>query len=296
MQLLSQISFRETPYFIFLGGEPLLYFESVLKPLAEKINGLYKGQAKLKFSTNLTLLTPEIMSWIEPLPFELNISLDGSQKVHNMNRVLTTGDDTFDILLHHLGYIPKSFHNKISFGSTLTTNNVSFLAEDVDFFMGLFQEFKFQSLVFGQDTTIVWDDELLNVLRSQLRLVNSKYPDVKRNIPFRVNFLQASRHNKMLIEMTTGNINLQTPGVESIHPGICGNLNLHNFFHQDKVEQFHQEHTSKFILPISDLCQRCPMYNTDFCIPTDRDIFGDNINNFETYCRIKNILLEELKD
>lgn len=82
--------------FIFLGGEPLLSWNSWLIPT---IFELYKMNSNFKFrlSTNGTLLTSNKFYDIEKYQIDINLSLDGPKEVHNLNRKLLSGVGSFDL-------------------------------------------------------------------------------------------------------------------------------------------------------------------------------------------------------
>lgn len=82
--------------FEFQGGEPLLNFEIIkyIVELAEKD----KGDHEINYNvvSNLTLLTDEMIAFFKSYEFGISTSLDGSEEVHNSNRMLLDGTGTFD--------------------------------------------------------------------------------------------------------------------------------------------------------------------------------------------------------
>ena len=68
---------NQIPSIAFFGGEPLLCFNSVIKPLVEK----YDGKFKWSVTTNGTLLTEEIIDFLSDHHFGILLSWDGVKVV-----------------------------------------------------------------------------------------------------------------------------------------------------------------------------------------------------------------------
>jgi sulfatase maturation enzyme AslB (radical SAM superfamily) len=63
------------PGFTFFGGEPLLKFEEIIKPLVLK----YKDSFGWSITTNGTLLTEEIIDFCYDNKISILLSLDGGE-------------------------------------------------------------------------------------------------------------------------------------------------------------------------------------------------------------------------
>jgi uncharacterized protein len=71
----------------FCGGEPLLAFESIKKIVAFVHSREWPRAHGFEFSTNGTLLTPEVTTWLDSTPcVTFGLSLDGLPKAHDLNR------------------------------------------------------------------------------------------------------------------------------------------------------------------------------------------------------------------
>ena len=70
----------------FFGGEPLLYFKQVVKPLLDRLKELLNDEITfmLHFTTNATLLTEDIISYLKPWNPSFQITLDGNEFIHNL--------------------------------------------------------------------------------------------------------------------------------------------------------------------------------------------------------------------
>lgn len=93
---------KEKPSITFYGGEPLIRFDLMKKIInyAEELIG--KGNFSVSFTTNLTLLTDEMISYFNSLE-ELYIlcSIDGPKEIHDRYRKTTNGDGTHGIVIEN---------------------------------------------------------------------------------------------------------------------------------------------------------------------------------------------------
>ena len=93
----------------FFGGEPLLAFAKVVRPLmtyTKDICRKYKKQYYFSFTTNAVLLNAEIIDYLkksgEYAPVRLQITLDGSEQFHDATRSTVTGSPTYRLILHNI--------------------------------------------------------------------------------------------------------------------------------------------------------------------------------------------------
>lgn len=111
----------------FYGGEPLLEIE-LIKKIVEYSENLYKGkELRLNLTTNATLLTNEIADFLYEHDFNLTISLDGPEEVHNRSRVFADNETgTFQYVMQNLdNFLNRhpDFASNISFNAVLDTTN-----------------------------------------------------------------------------------------------------------------------------------------------------------------------------
>lgn len=109
------------------SGEPLLQIKlikQIVDYCKKKRNEVCKN-IEVMFCTNLTLLTPEIVDYLDNEPtIILGTSIDGDQLTNDNNRVYANGKGTYDDILKGL----KLFKNKkLGFAVTITPLN-----QDVD--------------------------------------------------------------------------------------------------------------------------------------------------------------------
>ena len=87
-----------TPEINFFGGEPLLMFDSVMKPLVEWVHGELGEAMRFSVTTNGTLLTPERIGFMKRHGFGLLLSMDGAAPVQDYNRPGADGRGSFERL------------------------------------------------------------------------------------------------------------------------------------------------------------------------------------------------------
>ena len=87
-----------TPEINFFGGEPMLMFESVIRPLVEWVHDELKEPFRFSITTNGTLLTDERIRFMKRHGFGLLFSMDGTAPVQDYNRPRAGGGGTFALL------------------------------------------------------------------------------------------------------------------------------------------------------------------------------------------------------
>jgi uncharacterized protein len=111
----------------FFGGEPLLYFDSCMKPLIAHTVRVANEKAKkigIAMTTNGTLLTSKICDILQtvPGPVSLQITLDGDRECHNQIRFFESGKGTFDIIVANIK-LALSYGFHVSVRYNYTSNN-----------------------------------------------------------------------------------------------------------------------------------------------------------------------------
>lgn len=74
----------------FFGGEPLLHFNDITKPLIDDISTALSPETKLSlhFTTNSTLLNDTIIDYLIPFSPSFQITIDGNEFIHNMVKAI----------------------------------------------------------------------------------------------------------------------------------------------------------------------------------------------------------------
>lgn len=152
----KQIDFL--PSVNFFGGEPLLEFNSIIKPLVEK----YYGQVEFNITTNGMLLNEDIVDSFNKYNITPLLSLDGCAEVQNYQRPAKNGD-SFQTILRNIPYLLLRRPNTIM-RATLTKHSIPYLYENVL----MAEELGFKKVVFCPNCFEEWTKEDENKLAEQL--------------------------------------------------------------------------------------------------------------------------------
>ncbi len=136
----------------FYGGEPLLAFD-LIKMCVRYIKERAEGRkVDFNFTTNGTLLTEEKIEFLMENDFNILVSLDGPDYIHNKNRKFANSEEgSFDILIKNLDMIknkyPEFYKNKISFNTVLDPTNEFTCVNDFIINSEMFDKMRFSSSV-----------------------------------------------------------------------------------------------------------------------------------------------------
>lgn len=130
---------KEQLYISFYGGEPLICFD-MIKQCTEYCLKAYPDQnVCFTMTTNATLITEEIASYLASLPLTIiTVSLDGPKDIHDSNRVFQNGIGSFEQTMKGLKYLVDAFGNRVTdcilFNSVITDYSQKALGEIQHFF------------------------------------------------------------------------------------------------------------------------------------------------------------------
>lgn len=111
----------------FYGGEPLLEID-LIKQCVDYTRVKFKGKMlRFNLTTNASLLTDDIIQYMQKENFLLTISLDGPQDVHDKNRTFADGRrGTYDVVIDNIKRIQKivpDFVENVTFNAVLDDEN-----------------------------------------------------------------------------------------------------------------------------------------------------------------------------
>ena len=99
----------------WFGGEPLMYYKEVMKPIASYAKEITTAQGVVltqHVTTNATLLNENMKSEMQSLNFtSFQIPLDGNAEHHDTIKFTNTNKGTFDIVVQNLNLLPKIIPN-----------------------------------------------------------------------------------------------------------------------------------------------------------------------------------------
>lgn len=128
--LLTHSSERPEKTISFYGGEPLLEFQLMKKIILWTENEVEGQNINFNFTTNATLLTEEIISFLESHNVMMLISLDGPEEIHDQFRVFADDEHgSFSTVIKNIRLLkekfPQYFYEKVCFNTVFAANDFS---------------------------------------------------------------------------------------------------------------------------------------------------------------------------
>ncbi|MDR2688599.1 MAG: quinohemoprotein amine dehydrogenase maturation protein [Azoarcus sp.] len=122
-----EMMIREAPdekryHVVFFGGEPLTHrvlIEQVVEYCEARFAELGK-EHDFVMTTNGTLLTDEIIDWLDAHDFGLSISIDGPQAIHDRNRLTIGGQGTYETVSKKARRVLSRYSRPVGARVTLT--------------------------------------------------------------------------------------------------------------------------------------------------------------------------------
>ena len=95
----------------FFGGEPLLQFSSVVTPIIKHASSICQKKNKqlsIHFTTNGSLISKNIISFLNEYSTSFQITLDGGKEFHNKTRRFISGEPSFNLIFRNIINIASS--------------------------------------------------------------------------------------------------------------------------------------------------------------------------------------------
>lgn len=198
----------------FFGGEPLLKFNDIIKPLVEK----YHDEIKFGITTNGVLLDEDIVDFFYKYDVNILLSFDGVPEVQNKQR-----SNSFNAVLNNIPYLLLRFPYTVM-RSTITKDSIPYLYDTVL----MAEELGFRKICFCPNAYEDWDKETEHLLDEQFKKIGLyiyKNLQNKNTLTIRVdplnkyysNITQAQNENLYF------NNNIQRCGLGTTTCAICPN-------------------------------------------------------------------------
>ena len=156
----------KAPRLSLFGGEPLLYYEELMKPIITEMQDRTGGKCGLSFVTNGLLLDEEKLRYFKANNVGFMLSIDGCREAQDANRVHVDGHGSFDELEQRIPAILSNFP-MTTFRMTLTPASVPFLFKSVQYAASAgFIQMHIVPDVFSQ-----WSESDYRVLAEQMGLI-----------------------------------------------------------------------------------------------------------------------------
>lgn len=161
-----------SPSIVFFGGEPLLMYDKIIKPLTEYIRAEYGDSFGLSITSNCVDLDEKKSDFMVKNGIGLLFSIDGDKYSQNINRPLKDGGESFKILYPKIPMILDHFPN-VTFRGTITPATAEYLFHNIMFA----EECGFRNTFFMPNFFEPWSDDKIKSLRKQMRLYSDHYID-----------------------------------------------------------------------------------------------------------------------
>lgn len=168
----------------FFGGEPLIKFHEIVKPIIEKgseICNKYKKELMVGITTNGVCLTPAVIKDLKKITDNIGIqvTLDGNKQIHDSVKFLKNGKGSYDTVKQNLIY---AINNGV-----MTTIRCNYTLENIDSFIDLLDDFSEYSKLPNVRCTFnkVWQEnesKELQAKREQIRRIVVEKYGFKSNI------------------------------------------------------------------------------------------------------------------
>lgn len=169
---------KEKIHVTFFGGEPMLKYEEIIKPLVEWINNQSTILVEWGMTTNGTLFTEERLKWLYDNNVPFLLSIDGNKTTQDYNRPCKDNTSSFDKIKPYISSILKYFP-KVTFRSTAIPETIEYIVDNYLFA----REQGFQDFYIMPDVTQPWTQEDIDKYNSQVGLIYEIfYRDISMSI------------------------------------------------------------------------------------------------------------------
>lgn len=160
------------PSINFFGGEPLLMWDDIIKPLALYIRNEYTKPFSLGMTSNCTLLSEERIRFMKEHNISLLFSIDGAKETQDYNRPSHCSKSSFDMLKDKIPLIAENFKTT-TFRSTIIPDTVHHTFGNFKF--GI--ESGFVNVFQIPNVFEYWNDNALQMLEQELHKIGAYYID-----------------------------------------------------------------------------------------------------------------------
>lgn len=236
----TKISHKKKFQIFFFGGEPLLYWDKLIKPCIIYSKNKYKNEVSFAITTNGTLLFKDRIDFLLQYNTEITVSFDGDMQTQNYNRPQHNGKGSFDLIINNVKYLLlKSPFSLIR--STIYKHSVTSLFENYKFFYNL----GVKNYSFVLDTTSEqWDDNDILNLEKELNQISY----------FRIQLI------------LNGKIPMYSNGFEALLRDCYSTVQNYTNLNQIKKNRYKIFNENKFF--------HCGIGVVSFVVNTNGDIYG----------------------
>ena len=115
------------------GGEPILELNKIGVICRKFQESPIKVSVDLE--TNASLITDDVAKELFELGVHVGVSIDGTQKLHNIQRRYASGDESFHDVVKGVENLRKYYHNNIGGITVVTKHNVDFASDILRYYI-----------------------------------------------------------------------------------------------------------------------------------------------------------------
>lgn len=156
----------ERPEINFFGGEPMLMYDKIIKPLVLYTEEKYNNLFWFGITTNCTLLTKESIDFLTEHEFGILCSIDGAEYTQCFNRPCRNGDNSSKLIEKNIRYLIEKNPN-IQFRATGYEPTIKYLFDNFLYAESL----GFRSFILGVNERNSWSKEGLQELQNQMNKI-----------------------------------------------------------------------------------------------------------------------------
>jgi uncharacterized protein len=153
------------------GGEPLMAFDTIkeIVEYAKSQEKLYNKNIRFTMTTNATLLTEDIMEYLDKNMGNIVLSIDGRKNVNDNVRLRIDGSGTYDTIMRNIKKMVKMRDKSKQYYArgTFTRNNLDFFQDIMHLANEGFDEISIEPVVLPEDHDLSLREEDLPIIFEQ---------------------------------------------------------------------------------------------------------------------------------
>ena len=168
-------------YICFFGGEPLMNFKVMEKMVNYALEEGLKNKKAFHFSltTNGTLLSDEIIEFLDKHQISVQISIDGNNNSHNLNRPFSGGADSYYKIEQNVKKLDQRNMNYTA-RATVTSFTKSNIAENFDHFISMgFKRVHFENAMAPKGKIYINQKDEIKEIKKQYSIISKR---ISKNI------------------------------------------------------------------------------------------------------------------
>jgi len=286
---------------VFFGGEPLSNRKLIeyMVDYCEQRFGELGKRVEFVMTTNATLLTEEIVDYLNAHRFGLSVSIDGPKTVHDRNRITVGGQGTYDVVRRKADMLLSRYDSRpVGARVTLTrgVTDVETIWDHLFNEMG-FAEVGFAPVTSGDISTYNLSAEELIEVFANMKALGRRYLEAAlehRNIGF-------SNLHQLITDIHEGHKKALPcgAGLKMLAVDHKGELNLCHRFTGSQLPTFGNVHSGVKQVELNDFlsqrldrtntgCDSCPIRNlcSGGCYHESYARYGDPAHPTYHYCEL----------